>query len=79
MRGRIAQVECCGQRSPVVPRYCMRQRNENLMIRVTPGERQMALDLAAIDGVSLSDAVRMAVRREHARRERSPQSSTRRR
>jgi uncharacterized protein (DUF1778 family) len=43
-------------------------RDEVMTVRLSRDERNMVKGLAAADGVSLSDAIRMSVRRAHAER-----------
>jgi len=43
-------------------------RDEMMTLRLRKEERKMVEALAAADGVSLSDAIRMAVRQRHAER-----------
>jgi uncharacterized protein (DUF1778 family) len=45
-----------------------REREDVITVRLTRDERNMVKGLAAADGVSISDAVRMAVRRAHEQR-----------
>jgi hypothetical protein len=46
----------------------MPQRDDVITVRLSRDERQMVKALAGADGVSISDAVRMSVRRAHAER-----------
>lgn len=59
--------------------YCNRMPKPSLIvpvsIRLTRELRKRVAELAALDGVSLSDAIRLAIRREHERR--SPRMSNR--
>lgn len=44
------------------------QRDDVVTVRLTRDERRMITTLADADGISLSDVVRMLVRRAHAER-----------
>jgi hypothetical protein len=44
------------------------ERDNVVTVRMSRDEHQMAKALAGADGVSISDAIRMAVRRAHAER-----------
>ena len=44
------------------------EREDTMTIRLSRDERNMVKALAGADAVSLSDAVRMAIRRQHAER-----------
>lgn len=44
------------------------QRDDVVTVRLTRDERRMISTLAEVDGISLSDVVRMLVRRAHAER-----------
>lgn len=44
------------------------QRDDVVTVRLTRDERRMITTLAEADGISLSDVVRMLVRRAHAER-----------
>jgi hypothetical protein len=45
-----------------------KQRTERLELRIAPDELAMARALAGADGISVSDVVRLLVRRAHAER-----------
>jgi hypothetical protein len=44
------------------------ERTERITVRLAPSEVEMLRALAELDGVSVADALRMAVRRAHAER-----------
>ena len=44
------------------------ERTERTALRLSPREHTMLRELADLDGVSVSDAIRMAVRRAYAER-----------
>ena len=44
------------------------ERSERVTVRLAPSEVEMLRALADLDGVSVADALRMAVRRVHAER-----------
>ena len=44
------------------------ERDDVVTVRLSRDERNMLKALAGVDGISLSDVVRMLVRREHASR-----------
>jgi hypothetical protein len=46
----------------------MKRRDQNLNIRTSKEEMKMIRQLAELDGLSDSDVVRLAVRREYVRR-----------
>jgi hypothetical protein len=46
----------------------MRQRDQNLNIRTSKAEMKMIRELAELDGISDSDVVRLAIRREFNKR-----------
>ena len=45
-----------------------KERDEMMTLRLNADERKMVEALAATDGVSMSDAIRMAIRQRHAER-----------
>jgi hypothetical protein len=44
------------------------ERDEVTTVRLTRDERNMVKAMAGADGVSMSDAIRMAIRHQHAAR-----------
>lgn len=54
------------------------QQTERLGLRVTKSEARMLEELSEVTGLSMSDVVRMAIRREHAERigEAAPKPAT---